>query len=127
MQITISDKIIAEAIGNMLDGQIYENYDSGLIKAAGIAKKADMIKAVMADKKFMATLARLLTCCAEDPDQITDFAYDSSSKIIDRAVKACEDAYDKFDEERAIRQEAEDLKRSIRVLEAAGFKVTKSA
>ena len=125
MQIEVSDKIIAQAIGYMLDGQLYENYDDKLLKIAGVPKRADLIKTVMEDKKFMASMARQMTKYVEDGDLLTDFAYDSDSKAVNKAVMDCDKAYDKFDEERAIKQEAEDLKRSIRVLEAAGFKVTK--
>lgn len=126
MQITISDKVIAEAIGYMLDGNLYDNYDAALIKAAKVPKRAELLKTVMADKKFMASMERQMVKYISDADVLMDFAYDSDSTAVNKAVLDCDKAYDKFDEERAIKQEAEDLKRSIRVLEAAGFKVTKN-
>ena len=125
MQITISDKAVAQVIAQMIDCNIFDNYGSDVIKAAKIPKKAELVKAVLADKKFMAGFERYITKYAADLDVMYDAAFEADSTAVIQAINACDKAYEKVDEERAIKQEAEDLKRSIRVLEAAGFKVTK--
>ena len=126
MQITISDKAVAQAIGSMIDANIFDNYGSDVIKAAKIPKKSDLVKAVLEDKKFMAVFERYITKYASDFDVMYDAAFEADASAVIQATIACDKAYDAIDEERAIKQEAEDLKRSIRVLEAAGFKVTKA-
>ena len=125
MQITIPTKLVQQAITGMVEDQIYDNFAPEVIKAARIGKKADMVKAVMADEKFMKGLERFLTNYISDMDVICDAAFEVDAKVVNAGIMACENAYDEIDEQLAIEREAEDLKRSIRVLEAAGFKVTK--
>lgn len=126
MQITIPAKFVKEAITTMVEGQIYDNFSPEVIKAAKVGKKADMVKAVMEDSKFMAGFERFLTNYISDIDVMVDAAYECDAKAVNAGIMACEKAYDAVDEELAIEREAQDLKRMVKVLEAAGFKVSKN-
>ena len=126
MQITISDKVIAKAVGYVVDGSVYEYFDAATHKAAGIGKRADMIKATMADPKFQTKLAKMIAQNAEDLDQLTDFIYDLDSKIIVDSVIKCEEVYDEVHAEERRRQQEMAIRNSIATLESLGYKVTKA-
>ena len=126
MQIEISDKVIAKAVGYMLDGSVYDYFDKDVIKAAGVPKRADAIKAVMEDKKFQTYIAREIARNAEDLDQLVDFVYEADAKLACKMVNDCERVYDAVSEAQAKRQEINRIKQMIETLEAAGFKVTKA-
>ena len=125
MQITISDKAIATAVGYALDGSVYEYFDTATIKAAGVPKRAEAIKAVMADAKFQAKMAKKIAQCAEDGDMLADFVYDIDPVSIYKLVNDCEAVYDKVAEARRKEQQKKDTARMIEILKEQGYKITK--
>ena len=126
MQITISDKKIAEAVGIVVDNVIYQNFDTAVIKAANLGKRADMIKAVMADKKFEPAMAKMIAACVTDMDLLVDQVYEVNSPVINDADAKCEEVYDEVYAEQNKRQQAEAIQTSIKALETLGYKVTKA-
>lgn len=125
MQITISDKLIAQAVGHMLDGSIYDYFDKDVIKAAGVPKRADAIKSIMEDKKFQTYIAREIARNAEDLDMLVDYAYEADNKIAGKLVNECERVYDAVADAQAAQRQKAELKRIIALLESEGYTVAK--
>lgn len=125
MQITISDKKIAEAVGIVVDQSIYEYFDAPTIKAAGL-KRSELVKAVIADKKFETALAKMIAACVTDMDLLVDQIYDINSKVIADADAKCEEVYEEVHAKERERQQAEAIQTSIKALETLGYTVTKA-
>lgn len=126
MQITISDKVIAQAVGYVLECNVYDYFDKATIKAAGVPKKADAVKAVMADDKFLKKMAKLIAESVEDLDMLSDFVYEIDYSVVGQLVDDCERVSDAMAEERAAQREAEEVTRMVKTLEKAGFKIVKA-
>jgi hypothetical protein len=126
--ITIADKVIKSAIDNALDGSVYDYFDSATLKAAKIPKPAVAIKAIMADAKFQAELARRLTIEAESAleDVIYDEMYEIKLPGLDAMLKACEAAYEARESLQQEQKEAAEVARMVKTLEKAGFKIVKA-
>ena len=125
MQITISDKKIAEAVGIVVDQSIIEYFDTPTLKAAGL-KRSELVKAVMADKKFETALAKMIAACVTDMDLLVDQIYDINSKVIADADAKCEEVYEEVHAKERERQQAEAIQTSILALETLGYTVTKA-
>lgn len=125
MQITIKPGLIAQLVDQMVDYTLFDNYDKDVVKTAGLPKKAVIVKEILADEKFLKSAEKYLSEYLNNGDVINDAFHEANCPVLGRYEIACEKAYGKLDEDRAIKREAEDLKRSIKVLEAAGFTVTK--
>ncbi len=134
--ITISDKTIKNAVENMLDGNIYEQYDTDVRDAAGVPKKAALLKTVMADEKFMAALAKEISSRVDPEDYLYDYVWDVPCKPVAELLKKCDAAYDTVDaiqlkkeaEEAKKREEAAEeatVARLIAILKKQGYKLTK--
>jgi hypothetical protein len=135
--ITISDKIVKAAVENMIDGNLYENYDRDVCNLAGVPKKATLVKAVLADEKFMAALTKEMQRRCDLDDYIYDYVWDVPCKIVTDLIAKCDDAYEKVDDiqlEKAAaaetkRKEAEEaatVARVIEVLKKQGYSITKA-
>lgn len=62
MEITvkISDKIIKQALLTHIKNEINDSFDDEVIKAAKLPKAADVVKDLMADARFMATVQKTM-------------------------------------------------------------------
>jgi len=128
LTITIKDKLIKGAISDALDNEVYEYFDSAAIKAAKIPAISTATKEIFEDPKFQAQLAKELKETAEQA--IEEYIYDVMDEInipqIGILYKAVRDAEEKQEAVEVERQEAEEVKRMIKILSKAGFKIEKA-
>lgn len=134
--INVSDKDIKAAVENMIDGNIYENYGQDVLKLAGVPKKATLVKAVLADEKFMAGLSKEIASRFDANDYLYDAVWDIKCKPVLDFEDKCDKAYEQagtnnLEKEAAAevkRKEAEEaatVARVIAILEKNGYKLTK--
>ena len=126
--VTITDKAIKSAIRNTLDNEVYENYDSAVLRAAKMPKLRTAVNAIFDNAKFQADLARRLTIEAESAmeDMIYDEMYDINLPGVDAMTKACETAYEAREQSLQEQKEAAEVARMVKTLEKAGFKIVKA-
>lgn len=126
--VTITDKVIKQAIDNALDGAVYEYFDSATLKAAKIPKAKAAVDAVFADAKFQARLTKQLQAVAESAmeDEIHDAMWDIELPGVADMVLACEAAYEAREELQQEQREAAEVARMVKTLERAGFKISKA-
>jgi hypothetical protein len=129
MQITVTvpDKLIKTAITNTLDGEIYEYFDSAILKRAKLPKPSTLTNKIFADAKFQATLEKKLTAVAETEieDLIFDFMYEIKLPEVSELIQQCHRMVEQRGEEIEAEQEVENVKRMVKTLERAGYKITK--
>jgi len=130
MQITInvSDKQIKQAINELLDNEIFENYDKDLIKEAKF-KKSVTAKDLFECAQFQAQLAKKLTEVAQDAVEDNLFetvCYDMHVPQVPGIIKLLDQMLEDFREQQQINREAEEVKRMVKTLEKAGFKIVKA-
>jgi hypothetical protein len=130
MQITVTvpDKLIKTAIANTLDGELYEYFDSAIIKRAKLPKQSTLTNKIFADAKFQATLEKKLQAVAETEieDLIFDFMYEIKLPEVSGLVQQCHRMVEQRGAEIEAEQEAEHVKRMVMTLERAGYKITKA-
>lgn len=135
--INIPDVMIKNAVENMLEGNLYENYDSDVRDLAGVPKKAALIKTVIADEKFMAALAKELTARFDPEDYLYDIVWDIPCKTVSDLVRKCDMAFEQEDAAAAEKaaaeikaqkeaDEAAAIARTIAALKKAGYTITKA-
>ncbi len=128
LTVTITDKLIKQAIENALDNEVYEYWDSATLKAAKIPKTATMVKEIFADPKFQAQLTKELTSTAESA--LEDYIFEVLDEIripqIDTLCKKVQEAEEAMGAVELARQEDEEVKRMVKTLERAGFKIVKT-
>jgi maltooligosyltrehalose synthase len=126
--VTITDKAIKSAIRNTLDNEVYENYDSAVLRAAKMPKQSTAANAIFDNAKFQASLTKQLQKVAESAmeDEIYDAMWDVTMPGIPEMVKACDAAALARDADQREKQDAEEVKRMIKTLERAGYKLTKA-
>lgn len=126
--VTITDKVIKQAIDNALDGSVYDYFDSAILKAAKIPKVKTAVDTVFKDPKFQASLTKHLQAVAESAmeDEIYDAMYDLDLPGLDDMIKSCEAAYEAREELAQEKKDAEEVKRMVRALERAGYKMVKA-
>jgi len=126
--ITIKDKLIKSAITNALDNEVYELFDSATIKAAKIPGISTATKDIFEDPKFQAQLEKELKETAEQA--VAEYIYDVMCDInipqIGDMYKAVRDAEEKKESADAEKQELEEVKRMIKLLGKAGYKIEKA-
>jgi hypothetical protein len=130
MQITInvSDKQIKTAINELLDNEIFDQYDKALIKRAQF-KKSVTAKDLFECPQFQARLAKELTNVAEDAlaDKLYEIvAYDIDVPQVAAIIRSLDKINEEFEEEANAQREAEEVKRMVKTLERAGFKIVKA-
>jgi hypothetical protein len=130
MQITInvSDKQIKTAINELLDNEIFDQYDKALIKRAQF-KKSVTAKDLFECPQFQARLAKELTNVAEDAlaDKLYEIvAYDIDVPQVAAIIRSLDKINEEFEEEANVQREAEEVKRMVKTLERAGFKIVKA-
>jgi dephospho-CoA kinase len=126
--VTLADKLIKTAITNTLDGEIYEYFNSAVLKRAKLPKQSALTNKIFADPKFQATLEKKLADAAynEIEDLIFDLMYEVKLPEVDALIKQCQDTMEKLNDEVEAEQEAEEVKRMVKTLERAGFKIVKA-
>jgi hypothetical protein len=125
--VTITDKAIKSAIRNTLDNEVYENYDSAVLRAAKMPKLSTAANAIFDNAKFQASLTKQLQRVAESAmeDEIYDAMWDVTMPGIPEMVKACDAAALARSADEREKQDAEEVKRMVKALERAGFKISK--
>jgi hypothetical protein len=131
MQITftIKDKIVKSAISEVLDTEIYGSYDSATIKLAKLPKISVKVNEIFANEKFQAALTKQLAEAAENmmEDSIYDeVGYEMNLPGVEDMINACDRVSAAAQEQEQINREAEEVKRMVKTLEKAGFKIVKA-
>jgi hypothetical protein len=131
MQITftVKDKLVKSAIGEVLDNEIYSNYDSATIKMAKLPKISAKVNEIFADAKFQAALVKQLTEAAENmmEDMIYDeVGYEMNLHGVEDMIKECDRVSAAALEQEQINREAQEVTRIVKALEKAGFKIVKA-
>jgi dephospho-CoA kinase len=126
--VTLADKLIKTAITNTLDGEIYEYFNSAVLKRSKMPKQSALTNKIFADPKFQATLEKKLADAAynEIEDLIFDLMYEIKLPEVDGLIKQCHNTMEKLSEEVEAEQELENVKRMVMTLERAGYKVVKA-
>jgi hypothetical protein len=126
--VTLADKLIKTAITNTLDGEIYEYFNSAVLKRAKLPKQSTLVNKIFADAKFQATLTKKLQAAAyvEIEDLIFDLMYEINLPEVDALIRQCHNVTEKLNEEVEAEQELENVKRMVMTLERAGYKVVKA-
>jgi len=126
--VTLADKLIKTAITNTLDGEIYEYFNSAILKRAKLPKQSTLTNRIFADPKFQATLTKKLQAAAyaEVEDLIFDLMYEIKLPEVDALIKQCHNVTEQVSEEIEAEQEVENVKRMVMTLERAGYKVVKA-
>jgi hypothetical protein len=133
MQITftVKDKLIKSAISEILDNEIYGNYDSATIKMAKLPKIGVKVDEIFANEKFQASLIKHLSKAAES--MMEDSIYDELGYEMDielpglpEMIAECDRVCEQAREQEEINREAEEVKRMVKTLEKAGFKIVKA-
>jgi hypothetical protein len=126
--ITVSDKLIKTAITNTLDSEIYEYFDSAVLKRAKMPKQSTLTNTIFADAKFQTALGKKLrdAAYAEVEDLIFDSMYEINLPGVSALTKQCLEIVNLRSEEIEAEQELENVKRMVMTLERAGYKVVKA-
>jgi hypothetical protein len=130
LDITVPAKALKQALVSQLENSLYENYDKDVLKAAKVPPIKTLLAMVMSDEKYLNSIQKelqeTLTCWVED--YLDDTLYD-----IDMPISQYMDACEKINEEQSqdghaeieAKQEAEQIKRTIKALKLAGYDVVK--
>ena len=102
--ITISDKAIKDAAGYVIENHLFDEFSSDVLKRAGVPKKADLVKQMVTDEKFIATLGKEMGKYVDDGDLLYDVISDMD--FLDKLYQACEKAADEIDAEESAKEEA---------------------
>lgn len=126
--VTVQDKLIKTAITNTLDGELYEYFDSAILKRAKLPKQSTLTNRIFADAKFQASLEKKLRAVAETEieDLIFDLMYEIKLPEVSGLVQQCHTMVEQRGEEIEAEQEIENVKRMVMTLERAGYKITKA-
>ena len=130
MQITftIKDKIVKSAISEVLDNEIYGNYDSATVKMAKLPKISAKVNEIFDDAKFQTVLAKHMAKVAEGmmEDSIYDeIGYEMELPGIREMIEQCNRVAEQAREQEEINREAQEVARMVKALEKAGFKISK--
>ncbi len=130
MQITINiaDKQIKSAINELLDNEIFDQYDKAIIKRAQF-KKSVTAKDLFECPTFQARLAKELTRVAEDAvaDNLFEtVCYDIEVPQVVAIIRSLDKTNEEFREQMMAEREAEEVYRMVKALEKAGFKIEKA-
>jgi hypothetical protein len=108
---------------------LFEEFDHGVLKKLGYKNRQALADVIVQDPKFLEAIANSAKTIYEDNDDyLYDLVYDSNVPVLNKlwsdAEKMQSSMDDEVHEERRMREEADQIKRSLKVLEMAGFKVT---
>jgi hypothetical protein len=130
MQITINitDKQIKSAINELLDNEIFEQYEAAIIKRAQF-KKSVTAKDIFECKQFQERLTKAMTRVAEDAAEDCLFetvCYDIEVPQVVAIIRSLDKTNEELQEQLKAEREAEEVKRMVKTLEKAGFKIVKA-
>ena len=130
MQITInvSDKQIKSAVNELLDNEIFDQYDKDLIKEAKF-KKSVTANDIIECAQFQERLAKALKTVAQDAvaDSLYEtVCYDVEVVQVTHIMNSLDKMLSDFREQQQINRDAEEVKRIVKTLEKAGFKIVKA-
>jgi superfamily II helicase len=130
MQITIniSDKQIKSAISELLDNEIFQQYDAAIIKRAQF-KKSVTAKDLFECAQFQARLSKALTQVAEgavEDNLFETVCYDIQVPQVEAIIKLMDKANEELQESRLQAEEKAEVERMVKTLERAGFKIVKA-
>lgn len=130
MQITInvSDKQIKQAINELLDNEIFEQYDAAVIKQAQF-KKSVTAKDLFECEQFHARLAKALKNVAENAVEDSLFetvCYDVEVPQVVGIIKIMDKTNEQLQDQRLAAEEKSEVIRMVKALERAGFKIEKA-
>lgn len=131
MQITINikDKIIKSAVENAIDCNLFEYFDSAALKAAKLPKMATIVKQVMADAKFQKDFAKRMAETVESVIEdciYDDVGYEIEIPFLNDLIEKVEAVSEEAEQAAQEQREAEEVKRMVKTLERAGFKIVKA-
>jgi hypothetical protein len=127
--ITIKDKIVKTAIENALDCNLYEYFDTATIRAAKLPKMSTVVKDIFADAKFQKDLAKRIQETAElavEECIYDDLTYEVELPFLNDLIEKCEGVTQEAEQAAEAEREAEEVKRMVKALERAGFKIEKA-
>ena len=130
MQITInvSDKQIKSAVNELLDNEIFDQYDKDLIKEAKF-KKSVTANDIIECAQFQERLVKALKTVAQDAvaDSLYEtVCYDVEVVQVTHIMNSLDKMLSDFREQQQINRDAEEVKRIVKTLEKAGFKIVKA-
>jgi hypothetical protein len=141
MKITIevSNRVIEDALVEMLEDTIFDSYDEATRKTAKIPTAKKIIKAVMADEVFLAKLAK--DVANQLDDEVNEMVYDCVGNgmkitLVDELIDRCDQVAMAEEEAEEAQQkaqyaanmakrDADDVARMVRALNKLGYKITK--
>lgn len=126
--ITITDKLVKQAITNALDNEVYEHWDTATLKAAKVPKIGTVATEIFTDPKFQAQLAKEIKETAETA--VEEYIYEMMDEIEIPQITELGETIDRvaadMDQILQDKREAEEVARMVRVLTKAGFKIEKA-
>jgi hypothetical protein len=130
MQITInvSDKQIKSAINELLDNEIFQQYDTDVIKQAKF-KRSVSAKDLFECEQFQARLAKQLAEVAKgavEENLYETVCYDIEVPQVVAMIKIMDQTNKEFQEQRLQAEENAEVERMVKTLERAGYKLTKA-
>jgi hypothetical protein len=130
MQITINiaDKQIKSAINELLDNEIFQQYDTDVIKQARF-KRSVSAKDLFECEQFQARLAKQLAEVAKgavEENLYETVCYDIEVPQVVAMIKIMDQTNKEFQESRLQAEENAEVERMVKTLERAGYKLTKA-
>ena len=140
MKITIevSNRVIEDALVEMLEDTIFDSYEARTLKTAKIPTAKKIIKDVMLDENFLAKLAKDVAKYLDD--DVNELVYDRVGNmtlpLIDELIDRCDQVAMAEEEAEEAQQkalyaanmakrDADDVARMVKALNKLGYKITK--
>jgi Mg2+ and Co2+ transporter CorA len=128
VEIVISAKQVKQFASDRANN-LFEEFEDGILKKLGYKNQQALADVIAQDPKFLDAIVKGAKIIYEDNDDyLYDLVYDSDvpflTKLWNEAEKLQDSINEEIHENRKLREEAEQIKRSVKVLELAGFKIT---
>ena len=142
MKITIevSNRVIEDALVEMLEDTIFDSYEARTLKTAKIPTAKKIIKDIMLDETFLAKLAKDVG--SQLDDEVNELVYDRVGNgmkitLVDELIDRCERVVmaesDEEEEkqnaqlkENMAKRDADDVARMVKALNKLGYMITKT-
>lgn len=134
--INIKDSEIKSAVEYLVENELYEEYDSEVLKRAKVPTKAALVKELMKNQQVMEAVTKIIQN-VDLVDYLYDNLYDYNIKRVRELVNDADGAWQAIQDERdeadristeraeAAREEAI-IQRAIKALERQGYKIVKA-
>ena len=123
--VTIADKFIKAGIEEILNNEIYQYFDKTTIKMSKAPKISTRVNEIFNDPKFQKDLEKRILRYVNLVDEMRDAIGDVNVPMVDDMVKSCRKIEETREADIEAQQEADNIKRTIKALELAGYKVSK--